>query len=99
MKLKSVVFIFTKKYMEIVRVSVRIFHLWKYVIIVRLKKNYKANTIAPYISVVGGTQAPILDTTYHGWRLKLLLVRQFSLKKIYWAVGRKEHHYCQDEVL
>ena len=71
----------------------------EYVIIVRLKKNYKANTIAPYISVVGGTQAPILDTTYHGWRLKLLLVRQFSLKKIYWAVGREEHHYCQDEVL
>ena len=38
----------------------------EYVIIVRLKKIYKANTIAPYISFVGGTQAPILDTTYHG---------------------------------
>ena len=31
----------------------------------RLKEIYRANTIALTINFVGGTQARILDTTYH----------------------------------
>ena len=68
--------------------------------IVLLKKNYKANKIAPYIFFVRGTQAPILDTNFHGrsplWKEHLLLqvwryiaLIQFCLKMTYWAVGQK----------
>ena len=31
----------------------------------RLKEIYRASTIVLTINFVGGTQAPILDTTYH----------------------------------
>ena len=36
-----------------------------YVMVARLRGSYRANTIASSIFFVGGTQAPILDTTYH----------------------------------
>ena len=38
---------------------------YEYVMLARLKEQYRVNTIVSSIFFVGGTQSPILDTTYH----------------------------------